>query len=155
MLAELAAANAAFSVIKAAVQNGRDIADCAKSIGQFVHAKEELRNRGEKRKRSLFHPSTESDLEEFMALEKIAQHEEQLKQLMIYCGRPGLWHDWQRFQAEARKRRQEEKALAKKKREEFIEFISIVGLLLIMTAGVIALFWWIFFLKSAHAEGYA
>ena len=32
-----------------------------------------------------------ADLEEFMALEKIKQQEEELKQIMIYAGRPGLW----------------------------------------------------------------
>ena len=30
-----------------------------------------------------------------MALEKIKEQEEQLKQIMIYAGRPGLWSDWQ------------------------------------------------------------
>ena len=32
-----------------------------------------------------------------MALEKIREQEEQLKQIMIYAGRPGLWGDWQSF----------------------------------------------------------
>ena len=42
-----------------------------------------------------------------MALEQIREQEEQLKQIMIYAGRPGLWHDWQRFQAKARIARRE------------------------------------------------
>ena len=42
MLAELAAANAAFAVIKQAVQNGKDIASAGHAIAEFVRAKETL-----------------------------------------------------------------------------------------------------------------
>ena len=53
-----------------------------------------------------------------MALEQIREQEEQLKQIMIYAGRPGLWGDWQRFQAKARiARREQEEALAKRRRK--------------------------------------
>ena len=42
MLAELAAANAAFSVIKNFVSNGKELASCGKQIGDFVFAKEQI-----------------------------------------------------------------------------------------------------------------
>ena len=42
MLAELAAANAAFSVIKNFVSNGKDLASCGKHISDFVFAKENI-----------------------------------------------------------------------------------------------------------------
>ena len=42
MLAELAAANAAFSVIKNFISNGKDLASCAKQISDFVFAKENI-----------------------------------------------------------------------------------------------------------------
>ena len=42
-----------------------------------------------------------------MALEELRQKEEELKQIMIYVGRPGLWADWQKFQAQARKARRD------------------------------------------------
>ncbi len=42
MLAELAAANAAFAVIKQAVSNGKEIAAAGNAIAQFVGAKEKL-----------------------------------------------------------------------------------------------------------------
>ena len=100
MLAELAAANAAFQIIKRAVQNTGDIAKAGKAISDFVIAKEELQRKGNKKKKS---GVRSSDLEEFIALESIRQKEQQLKQIMIYTGRPGLWHDWQKFQADARK----------------------------------------------------
>ena len=40
---------------------------------------------------------------------------------MIYAGRPGLWADWQRFQAEARKSRRHAERMARKRREEILE----------------------------------
>jgi len=135
MLAELAAANAAFSVIKQAVQNAGDIAKAGKAVGDFVNAKEELRLRGEKKKRSVF---AGDDIEEFFALEQIREQEEQLKQLMIYAGRPGLWNDWQKFQADARVARQEAIQEAQRKRQEKIE-IAIIATALILGAGVIVL----------------
>ena len=49
MLAELAAANAAFSVIKSAVQNGKEIASAGKAIANFVGAKEQLQRKAQKK----------------------------------------------------------------------------------------------------------
>jgi molecular chaperone GrpE (heat shock protein) len=141
MLAELAAANAAFSVIKQAVQNSGDIAKAGSAIAKFVGAKEDLQKKASKK-------GGGSDLEEFMALEQIREKEEQLKQFMIYCGRPGLWGDWQRFQAKARVARREAEENAKRKRKQIIE-ISIVTFLIIVGLGILACF----ILLILHAQG--
>ena len=45
MLAELAAANAAFSVIKQFVSNGKELSGCAKHISDFVFSKEDTLTR--------------------------------------------------------------------------------------------------------------
>jgi hypothetical protein len=67
MLAELAAANAAFAIIKQTVQNGGEIAKAGKAIGTFLSAKEDLMREGnKKRARGV----GGNDLEEFMALSK-------------------------------------------------------------------------------------
>lgn len=127
MLAELATANAAFAVIKKFISNGRELADCTKAISDFVTAKDALQKKGNKKKNSWFGKlggNTADDLEEFMALEKIRQQEEELKQFMIYAGRAGLWHDWIRFQAQARKRRIQERQDAIRKRQELIEVLG-------------------------------
>ncbi len=114
MLAELAACNAAFSVIKTAISNGKEIADAASAVASFVGAKEDLQRKAQKK-------GGGSDLEEFMALEKIRQQEEELKTIMIYAGRPGLWHDWQRFQAKARTARREAEIEAAARRKRIVE----------------------------------
>jgi len=131
MLAELAAANAAFAVIKQCVSNGKELANVGKSISDFVFAKEQIQKKANKKRAS---GASGGDLEEFMALEKIKEHEKQLKQIMIYAGRPGLWEDWQRFQAEARKSRRYAEKMAAKQREELIQIIGwIVGVVFFVT----------------------
>ena len=124
MLAELAAANAAFQVIKTAVQNGKEIASAGKAIANFVGAKEQLQKKAQKK-------GGGSDLEEFMALEQIREQEDQLKQIMIYAGRPGLWGDWQRFQAKARIARREAEEAAIRKRKKIFE-ITIITLFFVL-----------------------
>ena len=116
MLAELAAANAAFGVIKSFISNGKDLASCGKQISDFVFAKEQIQKKASKQRAR----GGSGDLEEFMALEKIKEQEKELKQLMIYAGRPGLWEDWQRYQAEARKSRRYAEKMAEKQREDML-----------------------------------
>ena len=134
MLAEIAAANAAFGILKTAISNGKEIADAASAVAQFVGAKETLQRKAQKK-------GGGSDLEEFLALEKIRQQEDELKQIMIYAGRPGLWHDWQKFQAKARVARREAEIAAAEKRRKIIDgsiiAAFIVGCLAVLTGLVL------------------
>ena len=120
MLAELAAANAASSVIKSFISNGKELTGCAKHISDFVFAKEAIQKKANKQKSK----GGGADLEEFMALEDIREKEEELKKMMIYLGRPGLWQDWQEFQAEARKSRRYQEKMAAKRQEEIMEYVG-------------------------------
>ena len=139
MLAELAAANAAFGVIKSFISNGKDLASCGKQISDFVFAKEKIEKEVSKQKAK---GASGGDLEEFMALEELRNKEEELKQIMIYVGRPGLWADWQKFQAQARKARREQERLAQKRREEILEYVgySIAFMALLALGGIILFF---------------
>ena len=139
MLAELAAANAAFSVIKQFVSNGKELASCGKHISDFVFAKERIEKQVSKQKAKGI---SGGDLEEFMALEELKRKEEELKQIMIYVGRPGLWADWQKFQAEARKSRRHAERMAKKRREEILEIAgySIAFIAMLAVGGLILYF---------------
>lgn len=135
MIAELAAFNAAFGVVKAAVNNGRDIASCAKQIGDMIGAQEALQARGEKKKNSVWAAlagKDTNDFEEFMALEKIKeQRKELLSSLQLY-GRAGLKDDFLRFEIEARKARRQAAEDAKKRRQQMGEYI--VGFILVGSA---------------------
>ena len=139
MLAELAAANAAFGVIKSFISNGKELASCGKQISDFVFAKEQIEKKAKKQRAKGVRTN---DLEEFMALEKIKQQEEELKQIMIYVGRPGLWQDWQKFQAEARKSRRYAEKMAQRRKEELFEMMgySIAFIALLAFGGMILYF---------------
>ena len=104
MLAELAIANAAFGVIKETVANGGDIMAAGKHLFSFFDNKAALTKKAN---------ASGSDSEAFFALETIKQNEKELQDLMMWCGRPGLWDDWLKFQADAKRKRDDEaKALA-------------------------------------------
>lgn len=145
MLAELAAANAAFAVIKTALNNGKELADVAHKVSDYVNATEDLRQRGSKKKSG---GTDHSLIEEFAALEALRKKEEELKTMMIYYGRPGLWGDWQRFQAQARKARQAEREARIRRRKQHIEYV-VAGLLVAgILGGMTALIRWVMFLKG-------
>lgn len=149
MLAELAAFNAAYKIIRTTVSNSGDLAKCISQIGTVVGIKADLKEKIE-RKRTGFlgrlKGTTANDLEEFQALEQVRQAEEQLKEIMIWAGRPGLWSDWLRFQAEARKRRAKEKEEERLRQENIIFWSGIVVLTVTIAGGFLGLIFWARFL---------
>jgi molecular chaperone GrpE (heat shock protein) len=146
MLAELAAFNAGFAVVKQCIANGRELTDAMNAIGQMVGAKEDLKRRGEKKKKSVLSMlggKTENDFEEFMALEKIRETEKELTSMMRLYGRPGLHDDWVRFQAEARKKRREEELAQKKQRAKNMEYFAIFIAGFMFIGGFVLLMVWV------------
>jgi hypothetical protein len=117
MLVELAAANAAFAVIKEAVANGGDIIAAGQHLFSYFDNKSKIQKKANEN-------NNKSDMEEFMALEQLKKQEEELKTMMIYQGRPGLWYDWLKFQSDARKKREEAERQAALKKLKFREKIS-------------------------------
>ena len=149
MLAELAAFNAAYKVIKTTVSNSGDLAKCISQIATVVGVKSDLKEKIE-RKRTGFlgrlKGTTANDLEEFQALEQVRQAEEQLREVMIWAGRPGLWSDWQKYQVEARKRRAAQKEEERLKNEAILFWTGIVVLTVVMVGGLAGLIYWARFL---------
>ena len=136
MLAEIAMANAAFRVIKSAVQNGRELAQCGKSISDFLSAEDSLKDKAESDKKSIFKKvmgKDTADFESFLALDQIKEQRRQLESHMRLYGRPGLYDSWVEYQGQARKARKAAEKQRQKEREELIEAISIF-------AGVILIF---------------
>ena len=125
MLAELAIANAAFSVIKETIQNGGDILSAGQSLFNYFDNKAVIQKKAKD-------GGMKSDLEEFMALEQLKKQEAELRQMMIYQGRGGLWDDWMQFQVEARKKREKAEAEAKVKRMKRIEALKTTGLVILL-----------------------
>jgi hypothetical protein len=139
MLAELAAANAAFGIIKQAISNSRELADVGKSIAAFVGAEEDLKAKAEARKKSPWNKVLGKDanlFDEFLALEKIQQQKAQLQSHMRLYGRPGMYDAWVEYQAKARKARKEAIAQRKKERQELIEVLTWVFIVVVVWGGL-------------------
>lgn len=116
MLAEIAAANAAFQVIKHAIGNGKEIYDVGAQVSQFFDSKTELQKKANKN-------GYRSDLQAFMELEKVKEMEDHLKDQMIYAGRPGMWEEWLNFQKEAKEARELAAREKLRKRRETLELL--------------------------------
>ena len=133
MLAELAAANAAFDVIKQSIQNGKEIWEAGEAVAEYFGLKNEIQKRAHEH-------GYKSDLQAFMAAEQLKKQEQDLKEMMIYQGRGGMWDDWLKFQSDMKKSRDEEEAekkRAKAKRKKMFVNILIISSVLIGTAGLV------------------
>jgi hypothetical protein len=137
MLAELALCSAAFNTVKEFIQNGKELHQMGEGIIKYFDAKSALQKKVNKTS------GDKSDLEEFLALEQIKAQEDELRELMIYTGRAGMWQDWLKFQSEAAQRRKEAELQAirdKAKRDakiyEWFE-MSIAGILVMLCVGIV------------------
>jgi hypothetical protein len=135
MLLELAAANAAFNVIKQALANGKELSALGSKVFDYFDNKAKIQEKATQR-------GGGSDMQEFMALEQLRQQEEHLRESMVYAGRAGMWDDWQKFQAQAARRRREKKEAAaraaverKERMEKLIEYIA-VGIATVILASL-------------------
>ena len=136
MLAEIAAANAAFAVIKGALANGKELHQLGSRVFDYFDNKAKIQEQANKK-------GGGSDLEEFMALEQLKQQEEELRERMVYAGRPGMWNDWVKFQAAAARKRREAQEAAKReaiqkkrRREQLAEYIA-VGIATVILAALL------------------
>ena len=139
MLVELAAANAAFQVIKTAIKNGGEIVSAGQALLEYFNNKSKLQEKVESKPEH-----KRNDLEEFLALEQLKKQEQELKELMIYNGRPGLWDDWQSFQVKARQQREaehrqqlKEKLEKKAKRDRIIQDMLLTFWVLVLILVVV------------------
>ena len=132
MLVELAAANAAFAVIKTTLQNGHEIAACGAKLGEYFGLKAEIAKKAS---------SKGSDSEEFWALEALRESEAELKTLLIYSGRAGLYDDFLAHQAKKKRERDQaerEKALAIYKRKQLMwDWVNGVLIVISVVTGVV------------------
>jgi hypothetical protein len=103
MLVELAAANAAFAIIKEAVQNSGDLMNAGQAIFQYFDSKSAIQKKYEDKAKK----AGSTDIEEFFALEQLRKQETELREMMQWQGRAGMWTDWLEFQKQAKAKREE------------------------------------------------
>jgi len=124
------AANAAYSVIRQALSNGKESANLISSVGKFLSAEEDVKEAVQKKKNSPLTAITggsEGEWEEFQHLEMLRQKRAELESYCRLYAPPGTWDRWQQWQAEARKQRQAAKKAAEKAREERNEMIATIA----------------------------
>lgn len=134
ILESIAAANAAYSVIKTALGNGKETAGLISAVGKFLSAEEDVKEAVQRKKNSpitAITGSSEGDWEEFQHLEMLRQKRAELESYCRLYAPPGTWDRWQQWQVEARKQRKAAKLAAEKAREERMELIAtVVGIVL-------------------------
>jgi len=143
MIAELAAANAAFGVIKETIANGKELYEAGQALADYFGLKAEIQKKAHEH-------GYKSDLEAFMATEQLKEYEEALKQMMIWQGRAGLWTDWLDYQKKMKQSREAaekaEKAKKAKRKKQIVDWCVGIGLGIgILTAvGLVGyIFYWI------------
>lgn len=143
MIAELAAANAAFGVIKETISNGKELYEAGEALADYFGLKAQIQKKAHEH-------GYKSDLQAFMAAEQLKEYEATLKQMMIWQGRGGLWTDWLAFQQEMKQSREaEEKAqkLKKAKRREQVVNLCLgltLGACILSAIGLVGyIFYWI------------
>lgn len=109
MIAEIAAANAAFQVIKGALSNGKELYDVAEQATTYFDSKSAIAKKANRTGGS-------NELQCFMQLEKIKEQEEWLKEYMVYAGRADMYSDWLRFQSDCKQKRERAERLRKQKK---------------------------------------
>ena len=137
ILESIAAASAAYEVIKTAINQGREGAGLIGAVGKFLTAEEDVKEALQKKKNSPFTAiagGEEGDWEEFQALEKLREQRKELENY-IRETRPGQWGRWQQWQVEARKQRAAARRAAEKAREERNEMIAMGAAILLAVSG--------------------
>jgi len=104
-------ANDAIGAIKEFAGHINSVGELGPQLTKLADAKEQIEKKAK-----------DGDMEAFFELEKIQQREAEIKQLFIYSGRPGLWTDYQKFianrkQLKENERKRIEQAKARKRRQ--------------------------------------
>ena len=135
MLAELALANACFAAVKTALKNGAEISSCAAKLGEYFGLKAEIAKTAS---------SKGNDSEAFWAMESLREAEAELKELLIYSGRAGLYDDFLLYQVTKKREREQEvkdKALKiYKRRQLFWAWFNGIIIGISVLTGVVVVF---------------
>ena len=111
MLAELAAFNVGFAVIKQTVLNGKDITSALGSLSNMLGAEEDLKARGNRKKKNIWMKvagKSADDFGEFIALNSIKEQRKELEPMVrLYAS--FSWDDFVAYEAKMRKSEAEER----------------------------------------------
>ena len=143
MIAELAAANAAFGVIKQTIAHGKELYEAGDALADYFGLKAKIQQQAHEH-------GYKSDVQAFMATEQLKEYEATLKQMMIYQGRAGLWADWLGYQSKMKESREAaekaEKAKKVKRKKQIVDWCLgiTLGISVLSAVGLVGyIFYWI------------
>ena len=151
MLAELAAANAAYATISKFIANGKEVGDLLSPLKSLVGAEEDLKARGNRKKDGLFSKvmgKSADDFDEFIALQQIQEQRKELESICRLYGKPGTWDSFLAFEAKMRVQRKKEAEERQKQIAATIKYITWGITSLLGVGGVVALYFFTEFLKG-------
>ena len=151
MLAELAAANAAYATIKKFVSNGKEVSDFLSPLKNLVGAEEDLKARGNRKKDGLFSKvmgKSADDFDEFLALQQIQEQRKELESICRLYGKPGTWDSFLAFEAKMRVQRKKEAEQRQKQIAATIKYIGWGVVTLLSFGGFALLYFFTEFLKG-------
>ena len=128
-IAAIKVANEAIGAVKELCGHITSVGEMGPHLVKLSDAKEQLEQ-----------DAKQGDMQAFFELEKIKNHEAEIKQIFIYQGRTGLWDDYQKFMTNRKElkskaiEREQAKKLAKKKA---IKTALIYGAVGIFTLGLV------------------
>ena len=133
------AANEAIGAIREGISNVQSIGQLGGHLTKLTDASDELEKKAK-----------DGDMEAFFTLESIRQERENIKRVLIYEGRAGLYEDWLKFEQNRRKMRENEKKrieakrLARKKAIKNGLVYGVVGVSLLgVVGGAVAFVLWL------------
>ena len=137
-IAAIKIANEAIGAIKEFAGHVQSVGEMGPQLTKLADAKEEIEKKAK-----------DGDMECFFELEKIRQREAEIKQMFIYNGRAGLWDDYQKFIANRKQLKENERkriAAQKARRKKLIKDWSIgiavtIGALSAIGLCVYILYW--------------
>lgn len=143
-IAAIKIANEAIGAIKEFAGHVSSVGEMGPQLTKLADAKEEIEKKAK-----------DGDMECFFELEKIRNHEAEIKRQFIYAGRPGLWDDYCKFitnrkqMRENEKKREQAKKLARKKAIQNGFLYVAVGIAVVgVVGGAVALLLWLISLKG-------
>jgi len=145
-IAAVKLANEAIGAVKELCGHIQSVGEMGPHLVKLSNAKEQLEK-----------DAQDGDMSAFFELERIRNHEAEIKQLFIYQGRAGLWDDYQKFMANRKElkrkaiEREKARVLAKKKAIKRALLYSAVGVFTLgMLGGAVAFLLWLISLKGGQ-----
>jgi len=151
LLAELAAANAAYSTIKKFIANGKEVSDFLAPLKNLVGAEEELKARGNRKSNGLFAKimgKTGNDFDEFMALEKLSEQRKELESMCRLYAKSGTWDKFLAFEAKMRVERKREAEARQKQIAQVIRYVTWSIVTVLSVGGIASLYFFTEFLRG-------